>query len=75
MELNEFVKYFADQFEDTDLELINADTEYQKLEEWSSLTVLAIIAFVRTKYAKRITASDLRSCHTVGELFNLVKLR
>lgn len=75
MELNDFIKNFADQFDDTDAEVFNAKTEYQELEEWSSVTVLSVIACVRTMYGKKITASDLRSCQTIEELFNLVKDR
>ena len=70
MELQEFIKNFADQFDDTDAEVFNADTEYQELEEWSS-----VIACVRTNYGKKITASDLRACKTIEELFNLIKQR
>lgn len=75
MDLHDFIKNFAVQFDDTDAEVFNAQTEYQNLDEWSSITILSIISFVRTQYGKRITASDLRSCQTIEELFNLVKER
>lgn len=75
MELKNFIESFAEQFDDTDASEFNAQTEYQDLDEWSSLTSLSIIAFVRTKYGKKITALDIRSCKTIEELFNLVNLR
>lgn len=75
MEIKDFIQGFADQFDDTDVEVFNADTVYQELEEWGSIAILSVIAFVRTKYGKKITASDLRSCRTLEELFNLVKQR
>ena len=75
MEINDFVSKFADQFDDTDVEVFKADTEYQELEEWSSVTILSAIACVRTNYGKKITASDLRTCKTIEELFNLVQER
>lgn len=75
MEINDFVSKFADQFDDTDVEVFKADTEYQELEEWSSVTILSVIACVRTNYGKKITASDLRTCKTIEELFNLVQER
>lgn len=75
MEINDFISKFADQFDDTDVEVFKADTEYQELEEWSSVTILSVIASVRTNYGKKITASDLRTCKTIEELFNLVKER
>ena len=75
MELEEFIQHFANQFDDTDVAVFNAGTNYQDLDEWSSMTMLSIIACVRTNYGKKITASDLRSCSTIEELFNLVKQR
>lgn len=75
MELKDFIKLFADQFDDTDADVFTAETDYQNLEEWSSLTVLSVIACVRTNFGKKITASDLRSCSNIEELFNLIKQR
>lgn len=75
MEINEFVKKFAEQFDDTEENEIFPKCRFKDLDEWSSLTALAIIAFVRTEYKKKITASDIRSCDTVEDLFILVENR
>ena len=75
MELKEFIQVFANQFDDTEESIFNAETEYQELPEWGSLTILSVIACVRTQYGKKITATDLRECNTIEELFNLVKGR
>ncbi len=72
MELQKFIENFADQFDDTDASEIQADTEYQELEEWSSLTAMSIIALAKTQYGKTITGREVRSCKTVEELFNLI---
>jgi acyl carrier protein len=73
MELIEFVKNFAFQFEDTDESIINADTVFMELDEWSSLTALGVIAFVKTEYGKSISGTQIRSCNTVKDLFEFVK--
>lgn len=52
MELNDFVAKFAEQFDDTDVSDILPDTYFQELEEWSSLTAMGIIAFVKQNTAK-----------------------
>jgi acyl carrier protein len=72
MELNDFIRNFAVQFEDTAPELITEDTVFQELDEWSSLTVMAIVAFIKTRYDKSVTNAEIRSCETVKELFDLV---
>lgn len=73
MELENFIEQFADQFDETDLADIRPDTYFQELEEWSSLTVMSIIAFIRTSYGKNVTGKEIRSCETVEDLYNLVE--
>ena len=72
MELEDFIEKFANQFDDTDRSEIQASTEYQELEEWSSLTAMSLIAMAKVEYGKTITGREVRSCTTVEELFNLI---
>lgn len=72
MELKEFVANFAEQFDDTDASEIQAGTEFHKLEEWSSLIALGVIALAKTEYGKTITGKDLKECVTVEDVFNLI---
>lgn len=72
MDLNDFIKKFADQFDDTDASEITADTEYQELDEWSSLTAMSIIALAKTEYGKTITGREIRYTKTVKDLFDLI---
>lgn len=75
MELETFIESFADQFDDTDPNEISAETIFQDLEEWSSLTAMGVIAFVKTEYGKTITGSEIRSCQTIKDLFDLVQAK
>lgn len=72
MELNEFVANFAEQFDDTDVSEIKADTVFHDLDEWSSLTGMSVMALAKTEYGKTITGADLRACVTVEDVFNLI---
>ena len=72
MELKEFIKNFANQFDDTEVEAFTPDCNFKELDEWGSLTSLAIIAMVRTEYGKKIVASEIRHCETIEDLYNLV---
>lgn len=73
MELNEFVAHFAEQFDDTDVTEITSDCLFHDLDEWSSLTGMGVIAFVKTTLGKTITGKELRECDTVEDLYNLVQ--
>lgn len=72
MKIENFINGFVNQFDDTDASEIQANTQFQELDEWSSLTAMAIIAFVISEYGKTLTGKEIRSCNTVEELFNLV---
>ena len=72
MNLEEFVNGFAEQFDDTDPEEIQANTVFHELEEWSSLTGMAVIAFVKTAMGKKIEGKELKACVTVEDVYNLV---
>lgn len=75
MELNEFIKNFADQFDETDAAEIRPETKFKELDEWSSLIALSVIAMVDDEYDVALKGNDISSSETVEDLFNLVKNR
>lgn len=72
MEIIDFISKLAEQFDDTDISELTPECVFQELEEWSSLTALGIIAFVKTEYNKTISGREVRSCDTIQDLFDLV---
>lgn len=73
MNIQEFVINFANQFDETELEVFVPETEFRSLEEWSSLTGLAVLNMIAKKYEVKITPAELKSVETVEALFNLVQ--
>lgn len=73
MELNEFVKKFAEQFDEIDANELKADTDFRTLDEWSSMAGLSVIAMVEDEYEVIIKGADLRKSETIEDLFNIVK--
>lgn len=73
MEIKEFIKDFADQFDDTEFEEFKPETDYREdLDEWSSLTGLAILNMIDKKYGIKLTNSDIKATDTIQSLFDLV---
>ncbi|HCT94566.1 MAG: acyl carrier protein [Bacteroidetes bacterium GWE2_39_28] len=72
MDLNEFVKAFAAEFEITPAESFTPETVYKELDEWDSLIVLSIIALVDDEFNVKISGQDLRDCRTIEDIFNLI---
>lgn len=71
--MEDFIKDFANQFDDTDMSEFKADTNFRELEEWSSLTALAIMNMMEKKYDTPIKADEMKKVNTIGELFELIK--
>lgn len=72
MTLDEFVKAFAAEFDDTPVEQFSPATNYRELEEWGSLVALSIISMVDEEMDVQITGADLRNSKNIEELYNVV---
>jgi acyl carrier protein len=72
MNLENFLDGFRSQFDETAPELIQKETVYRDLDEWSSMMALVIIAFVDDEYNVSLTGDDFGSTKTVEDLFNLI---
>jgi acyl carrier protein len=73
--LQEFIGKFAEQFEQTERSEFRAGTEFKKLEEWSSLIALSIIAMVDEECDVTLEGDDIRNSKTIEDLYNAVKNR
>lgn len=70
--LDEFVELFAEQFDDTDASEILASTEFHKLDEWSSLIGLSVIAMVDEEFDIALKGDDVKNSVTVEDLYKTV---
>lgn len=75
MKLENFIKNFADQFEDTDANAFGAVTVFKELDEWSSLIALSVISMIDEEYNVVLKGDDIREAVTIEDLFNMVKSR
>jgi acyl carrier protein len=73
MGIFDFIKNFADQFENTDQSEFSAQVRFRELEEWSSLIALSVIAMVSEEYDVTLTGDAMRKTQTLQELYDLVK--
>lgn len=70
--LDEFVALFAEQFDDTDASEIVSTTEFHKLDEWSSLIGLSVIAMVDEEFDVALKGADVVSATTIEDLYKIV---
>ena len=73
MELKEFIRNFADQFDETDASEFKAETVFHDLDEYSSLIALSIIAMVDEEYDVTLKGDEMKAAVTIEDLFNTIK--
>lgn len=72
MEIKEFIENFADQLDDTPAAALTPETNFRELEEWSSLSALAILGMIDDEYDVQLKGNEMRGANTIQELFDLV---
>lgn len=73
MEIQDFIKNLAEQYEDVDIKEFTPDTKFKEFDEWSSLTSLSIVAMAEDEYGITLKGDDIRSATTVQDLFEIAK--
>ena len=71
MELQEFIEKFAEAIEVENPEALTGETVIRDLDEWSSLTVMLLVAFYDEEFEKEIGGSDIKACITINDLYAL----
>lgn len=75
MDISQFVASFTDCLQRTDPAHIKPDTEFKKLEEWSSILALIVISMVDSEYSLVLTAEDIRQATTIADLHRLINTK
>ena len=72
MNIQEFIENFADQLDDTEVADLNADTNFRELDDWPSLSALAVLGMIDDEYDVQLKGNEMRGANTIQELFDLV---
>ena len=71
MELNEKIDILADVF-DCDAGEIKPETRLDEIG-WDSMTMLSVIAMVKTRFNKKIAGVQIREFKTVQDILNVME--
>lgn len=72
MDINQFVVEFAECFDDTEASEFSPNLRFKELEEWTSLSGLAIVALCKKKFGVKITGAEIMESDTIQDVYNLV---
>ena len=71
MDIKEFIEKLAEQIEVENVETLKPETEFRSLDEWSSLSVMILIAFYDDEFDKQIGETAIKGCKTIEDLYKL----
>lgn len=71
MEIKEFIDKFAEAIEVEDASALTPKTNFRDLDEWSSLSVMLLIAFYDEEFEKELTQDQIKASSTIQDLYNL----
>lgn len=72
MDINAFMALVAEQYDDVDVAMLTPQTEFRKVEGWTSLVALMIITMIDEECSVVITGDEMKTAATLQELYNLV---
>lgn len=71
MEIKEFIEKVAEAIEIENVEEILPTTKFRDLDEWSSISVMILIALFDEEFDKQIGDKEIREAITIQDLYNL----
>jgi len=74
MELQEFIKKFGEAIDVANIEDLSPETDFHELEEWSSLSVMVVIAFFDEVFDKQVGDEEIRQAVTIQDLYKLISV-
>ena len=72
MELKDLISLFKTTLNSTNDVVLDGETEFKDLDEWSSLTAFTLVEELSNKYDIRVCGIELRRCNTINDLLNLL---
>ena len=52
---------------------ISSETELLSLYEWDSLSIMGVMALLKTNYNKEVSFSEIKACQLVKDIYKLVE--
>lgn len=71
MEIKEFIEKFAEAIEVEKVEDLTPETEFHGLDEWSSISVMLLIAFFDEEFGKELTNAAIKQAVTINDLYSI----
>lgn len=74
MNRDEFLARIKDILQYESDEELTFDTNLHDLDEWDSISIISVVAFLDSEFGKKVYVSDLQNVGTIEDLANMAGL-
>ncbi len=71
MEIKDFIEKFAEAIEVENVDALTPETDFHDLDEWSSISIMLLIAFFDEEFDKQIGNKEIKEADTIQDLYKL----
>lgn len=72
IKIEDFINKFAKQFNYTEIDAFQPETDFRSLEEWDSLISLCVLSMIKDEYGFYLKPEEMKSCKTIQDLCDAV---
>lgn len=73
MKIKEFINDFVEAIEDESSIPLSSETNFREVDSWDSLAALSVMAMIDDNYKVNLSAEEMKSAKTLGELYTLIE--
>lgn len=70
--MENFIANFADQLLDQEVKNIAGETVFRELDDWDSLTAMAVMAMIEDEYGVKISDDVFKKLKTIQDVYDFV---
>ena len=73
MKIEDLIEKLENEFEEIQKGTLAPEFNFRKMEDWSSMHALVVIALIDSEYDVLLNGNDLRSLETIQDLYDFIK--
>ena len=68
MNRNEFLEEMKNILQYENEEALTYDTNLMDVDEWDSISIISVVAFLDSQFGKKVTVADLQNVDTIDDI-------
>lgn len=73
LQIETFMSNLVASLDDVNESAAKPEANFDAFASWDSLAALSVIVMINTEYGVEVSGTELKSCTTLSQLFNIVR--